>query len=291
MSAPKAAAGLDRGNGHRQRRRQPHRLPVDQLGRQPRHHPQWRDRTLLRQQHRRQRHHHRERGFDVVHREQRQRRAGALHRQCRRRLRHDHRWPSPARRRARSRAPAPSGLGSKQLTVGATNLSTTVSGVIADGGRNGGAGGSLVKVGTGHADPDRRQHLHRRHDGQCRQPGRERQPGQHGHAGHGGTIGGTGTIGGLVDQRRHAGARQLDRHAQRQRQLQPDRRHLQSSRPMPQGQSDRVNVSRHRRPSTAARCRWWPRPAATAPARPTPSSMPRAASPAPTPASPATSPS
>ena len=40
-------------------------------------------------------------------------------------------------------------LGSKQLTVGANNLSTTVSGVIADGGRDGGTGGSLVKVGTG----------------------------------------------------------------------------------------------------------------------------------------------
>ena len=40
-------------------------------------------------------------------------------------------------------------LGSKQLTVGSNNLSTTVSGVIADGGRNGGTGGSLVKVGTG----------------------------------------------------------------------------------------------------------------------------------------------
>jgi autotransporter-associated beta strand protein len=40
-------------------------------------------------------------------------------------------------------------LGSKQLTVGASNLSTTVSGVIADGGRDGGTGGSLVKVGTG----------------------------------------------------------------------------------------------------------------------------------------------
>ena len=40
-------------------------------------------------------------------------------------------------------------LGTKQLSVGANNLSTTVSGVIADGGRNGGTGGSLVKVGTG----------------------------------------------------------------------------------------------------------------------------------------------
>jgi len=40
-------------------------------------------------------------------------------------------------------------LGSKQLTVGGNNLSTTVSGVISDGGASGGTGGSLVKVGTG----------------------------------------------------------------------------------------------------------------------------------------------
>jgi outer membrane autotransporter protein len=40
-------------------------------------------------------------------------------------------------------------LGSKTLTVGGNNLSTTVSGVIQDGGTNGGAGGSLTKVGTG----------------------------------------------------------------------------------------------------------------------------------------------
>ena len=40
-------------------------------------------------------------------------------------------------------------LGSKQLTVGSNNLSTTVSGVIADDGIAGGTGGSLVKVGTG----------------------------------------------------------------------------------------------------------------------------------------------
>jgi outer membrane autotransporter protein len=40
-------------------------------------------------------------------------------------------------------------LGSKQLTVGANNLSTTVNGVIADGGSAGGSGGSLVKVGSG----------------------------------------------------------------------------------------------------------------------------------------------
>src|SRR5271165_2193843 len=40
-------------------------------------------------------------------------------------------------------------LGSKTLTVGGNNLSTTVSGVIQDGGLNGGTGGSLTKVGTG----------------------------------------------------------------------------------------------------------------------------------------------
>jgi YVTN family beta-propeller protein/autotransporter-associated beta strand protein len=40
-------------------------------------------------------------------------------------------------------------LGGKVLTVGGNNLSTEVSGVIADGGFNGGVGGALTKVGTG----------------------------------------------------------------------------------------------------------------------------------------------
>jgi autotransporter-associated beta strand protein len=40
-------------------------------------------------------------------------------------------------------------LGGKQLTVGGNNLSTTVSGVIADGGLLGGTGASLIKTGTG----------------------------------------------------------------------------------------------------------------------------------------------
>jgi autotransporter-associated beta strand protein len=40
-------------------------------------------------------------------------------------------------------------LGANELTVGGNNLSTTVSGVIADGGTSGGTGGSLVKSGTG----------------------------------------------------------------------------------------------------------------------------------------------
>ena len=40
-------------------------------------------------------------------------------------------------------------LGGKTLTAGGNNLSTTVSGVIVDGGFNTGTGGSLVKIGTG----------------------------------------------------------------------------------------------------------------------------------------------
>ena len=40
-------------------------------------------------------------------------------------------------------------LGSKTLIVGSNNLSTDVSGIIADGGFGGGTGGSLVKVGAG----------------------------------------------------------------------------------------------------------------------------------------------
>ena len=40
-------------------------------------------------------------------------------------------------------------LGAKTLTLGNTNLSVTIGGVIADGGTGGGIGGSLTKVGTG----------------------------------------------------------------------------------------------------------------------------------------------
>ncbi len=40
-------------------------------------------------------------------------------------------------------------LGSKQLTVGGNGLSTTLSGLISDGGTSGGTGGSLVKAGGG----------------------------------------------------------------------------------------------------------------------------------------------
>jgi autotransporter-associated beta strand protein len=40
-------------------------------------------------------------------------------------------------------------LGSKTLIVGGNNLSTTVSGVISDGGLSGGVGGTLTKVGAG----------------------------------------------------------------------------------------------------------------------------------------------
>jgi autotransporter-associated beta strand protein len=40
-------------------------------------------------------------------------------------------------------------LGANNLTVGSNNLTTTFSGVIQDGGLNGGTGGSLTKIGTG----------------------------------------------------------------------------------------------------------------------------------------------
>ena len=40
-------------------------------------------------------------------------------------------------------------LGGVAITVGANNISTTVDGAIADGGRGGGSGGSLIKVGAG----------------------------------------------------------------------------------------------------------------------------------------------
>src|SRR5437763_429483 len=40
-------------------------------------------------------------------------------------------------------------LGANNLTVGSNNLSTTFSGMIQDGGVNGGSGGSLTKIGTG----------------------------------------------------------------------------------------------------------------------------------------------
>jgi hypothetical protein len=43
-------------------------------------------------------------------------------------------------------------LGANTLTVGSNNLSTTLSGVIQDGGQNGGVGGSLTKIGTGTLD-------------------------------------------------------------------------------------------------------------------------------------------
>src|SRR4029077_18260794 len=43
-------------------------------------------------------------------------------------------------------------LGARNLTVGSNNLSTIFSGVIQDGGQNGGTGGSLTKIGTGTLD-------------------------------------------------------------------------------------------------------------------------------------------
>jgi outer membrane autotransporter protein len=45
-------------------------------------------------------------------------------------------------------------LGAHNLSVGSNNLSTTFSGVIQDGGENGGSGGSLTKIGTGSLELD-----------------------------------------------------------------------------------------------------------------------------------------
>ena len=57
-------------------------------------------------------------------------------------------------------------LGSNTLTVGnSDNLSSTFSGTIK------GSGGSLIKSGHGHADPQRQRQLQRRHDGQRRHAG------------------------------------------------------------------------------------------------------------------------
>ena len=78
------------------------------------------------------------------------------------------------------------------------------------------------------------------------------------------------------DQRRHAGARQLDRHAHRAGQLHAERRHL-PGRALADGPAT-ASTSAAAPPSTAAPCSCWPSPAATPTARPTPSSTPPAAS-------------
>src|SRR5438128_3733117 len=54
-------------------------------------------------------------------------------------------------------------LGANKLTVGGNKLSTTFSGVMQDGGGNGGTGGSLTKVGKGKLSLTKGEHLHRRH--------------------------------------------------------------------------------------------------------------------------------
>ena len=63
-------------------------------------------------------------------------------------------------------------LGLKNLAVGGNNLSTTFSGALQDGGRGGGIGGSLTKVGHRHAGAyGHRQHLHGCHHDQRRHAG------------------------------------------------------------------------------------------------------------------------
>ena len=178
-------------------------------------------------------------------------------------------------------------LGTKQLSVGANNLSTTVSGVIADGGRNGGTGGSLVKVGTGTLTLSGANTF---------------TGGTTVNAGglvvngslastvtlNGGMLAGSGTIGGLVANGGMLAPGNSIGTLYSQRQFRADRRQLCRSRPMPRARAT-ASMSPVQPPSTAARCNWWLLPATTPAARPTRSSMRRAASAAATPASAATS--
>ena len=137
--------------------------------------------------------------------------------------------------------------------------------------------GSLTKQGGGMLNLTGNNTYTGADHGQRRHAGGERQPRQQRHGRHGGTLGGTGTIGGAGHQRRHAGARQLDRHDQRQRQLHADAAAPTRSRSMRRARataSTSPAPADHQRRHGAGAGR---SPAATAPARPTPSSMPRAA--------------
>ena len=107
-------------------------------------------------------------------------------------------------------------LGQNELTVGGNNLSTNVTGVIADGGTGGGTSGSLVKTGTGTMTLSGANTytgattVERRHAG-----GERFDPASSGvTVNSGGTLGGTGTVGNTtIASGGSAGARQFDRHA------------------------------------------------------------------------------
>ena len=128
-------------------------------------------------------------------------------------------------------------LGAASLTAGNDNTSTTFSGDDLGHRRP-------DQERHRHADAHRRQHLHRRHHRQCRHAGRERQPRQRRHG----------------EQRRHAGRHrhasaalianggiiapgQLDRHAERQRQLHRRTAATYQVEVNAAGQSDRINVA------------------------------------------------
>ena len=118
---------------------------------------------LLPREQRRQRddHHQRRRGHQLFRREQRRQRG--VHHQCGRRSSTSPAWAlSPTWRRATQQTGMTAGsiagagtynLGSKQLTVGSNNTSTTVSGTIEDDGRRGWRRRRLAGQGW-HGDPD-----------------------------------------------------------------------------------------------------------------------------------------
>ena len=111
-------------------------------------------------------------------------------------------------------------LGGKLLTVGGNNLSTEVSGTLADGGFGGGTGGALTKVGTGTqtlSGTNTYTGATTVNAGALIVNGSiASSSGLTVNAGA--TVGGTGTLPSTTINRRHAFARQLDRHDHHQRQ-------------------------------------------------------------------------
>ena len=97
-------------------------------------------------------------------------------------------------------------LGGKELTVGGNNLSTNVTGVLADGGSGGGTGASLVKIGTGTLTLSGINTYTGATtvDGGTLAVNGSILSSSGVTVNAGGTLGGTGTVGNTIGQRRHA---------------------------------------------------------------------------------------